>query len=152
MTLGFRQSLSLEDKEIYIRSGMIHILAISGLHVGMVYSLIHLGLTVLDTSFTNRHFVAPCIALIYVIATGAAPSAMRAWLMLTLWAVGRGLKLLVMPINTILVAASMLLMLNPFFVFQSGFQFSFVVVLSLITGWDSDQKRLCRVRRTWYPD
>ena len=153
MTLGFRQSLSPDDKEIYIRSGMIHILAISGLHVGILYSLIHLSLSLMRVPFTLRHFIAPGITFIYVVATGAPPSAMRAGLMLTLWAVGRGLRLPVMSVNTILVTALLLLVYNPFHMFQSGFQFSFVVVLSLVMGWNTGKKLISYLneKRFWTP-
>lgn len=71
--------------------------------------------------FSSRYFAAPVILLIYVFATGAAPSAMRAWLMLTVWAVGRGLKLPVMTTNTVMFAALLLLLWNPFCIFHSGF-------------------------------
>ena len=136
MTLGFRQSLSPEDKQIYLRSGMIHILAISGLHVGVLFSLILFIFALSRVPFTLRYLFAPFVLLLYVIAAGGSPSAARAWLMLTLWSVGRGLKLPVVSMNAILAAALFLLIYKPFYIFQSGFQFSFIVVLSLVGGWN----------------
>ena len=153
MTLGFRQNLSSEDREIYLRSGTIHVLAISGLHVGVLFTLILFVLAVTGVPFTIRYLIAPLLLLIYVVAAGGAPSAVRAWLMLSIWSIGRGLKLSVIPINTVLVAALILLVYRPFYLFQSGFQFSFIVVLCLVGGWDKGRKLvlILNEKQFWTP-
>ena len=130
MTMGFRKSLEPREREIFLKTGMIHILAISGLHIGILYAILMTTLNVLRIPFSIRHYLGPLILLIYILGTGAAPSALRAWIMLSLWSVGRGMKLPVVPLNTVAVAAFVLLLYNPFYIFQSGFQFSFIIVIS----------------------
>lgn len=139
MTLGFRQGLTAEDRAVYLRSGMIHLFAISGLHVGILFSVLMMVLLVVRVPFAMRYLLGPWLLLIYVIATGGAPSAVRAWLMITIWSLGKGLKLPAVSINAVLTAAFILLLVNPFYLFQGGFQFSFVIVLSLIWGWRQAQ-------------
>lgn len=135
MTLGFCQSFDTDARDLYLRSGMIHLFAISGMNVGMLYVMLMTALGLARVPFTLRHHLAPWLLLLYALATGAAPSAMRAWLMLAIWSHGRGLRLPAPPVNAVLTAALLLLAWNPSYLFQSGFQFSFVIVLSLLLGW-----------------
>jgi ComEC/Rec2-related protein len=153
MTVGMRHGLDPDTRTTYIRSGMIHLFAISGLHVGIIYAIL-LGLAALfRIPFSTRYLALPVLLIVYVAATGAAPSAMRAWLMLTVWSVGRGLKRPVVATNTILVAALALLMWNPYAIFHSGFQFSFVIVLCLVWGWQRGRVLLAMLeeKRRWVP-
>lgn len=135
MTLGFRQGLESSRRELYLQSGMVHLFAVSGLHVGILFLLIMGSMTALRVPFRARHFLGPLVLLLYVLAAGAAPSAMRAWLMLSVWSMGRALKAPTVPVNAVLAAALALLLYNPLGLFQLGFQFSFIVVLALIWGW-----------------
>ncbi len=135
MTLGLRAGMTPEDRRLYLRCGELHLFAISGLHVGIAFSLVMLLLAVCRTPYRWRFFIAPAALLVYVAATGAAPSALRAWLMLTIWAVGRGFRLPVKPVNTVLATGIILLLLNPLQIFQTGFQYSFILVLALLVGW-----------------
>ncbi len=139
MTLGYRQGMDQADRDAYLRSGTIHLFAISGLHVGILYALILCMLQLTRVPFTWRYAVAPLILLLYVLATGAAAPAMRAWLMVTVWSTGRARRWPVVPTNTVLIAALLLLLINPFSLLQVGFQFSFVIVLCLIWGWQQAQ-------------
>lgn len=153
MTLGFRQSITPDDRDVYLRSGMLHLFAISGLHVGILFSLLILVLLLCRVPFSTRYFIAPALLLVYVVATGGAPSAVRAWLMLTVWSVGRGLKLPMVTTNVVLFAATALLILNPFYIYHSGYQFSFIIVLALIWGWRRGQFLVNYLleKRIWVP-
>jgi ComEC/Rec2-related protein len=153
MTLGFRQNIDSQARRTYMRSGMLHLFAISGLHVGVAFALLLPLLTLVRVPFRARHYAAPALLLIYVIATGAAPSAMRAWMMLGIWSVGRGMRWPVSAVNATLAAALVLLVYNPFYLCQSGFQFSFAVVLALVRGWQAGHLVLTSLqeRRHWVP-
>lgn len=153
MTLGFRQALDPDQRHKYVRSGMIHLFAISGLHVGILFTLVIGVLTVAGVPFSLRYWSAPVCLLIYVLATGAAPSAIRAWLMLTIWSGARALNRPSIGINTVAAAALLLLVVNPFYVFQPGFQFSFLVVTALVLGWrrGSELIEMLGEKRLWRP-
>ncbi len=139
MTCGFRQGMTPEDRNLYLRSGMLHLFAISGLHVGILFTILMLLLSLLRVPFSIKYFLAPVLLFLYVIATGAAPSAIRAWVMLTAWSAGRGLKFPMVTTNFVLFAAVAMLVLNPFHLYHSGYQFSFIIVLALIWGWRRGQ-------------
>jgi ComEC/Rec2-related protein len=153
MAFGFYQGLDPAERERYLRSGMIHLFSVSGLHVALLFCLLMVVGVLLRVPFGLRHFLAPALLLVYVVGTGAAPAAIRAWLMLTVWAVGRGLRLPTIAANSVLAAALLLLLGNPLLGFQSGFQFSFVIVLALVLGWHQAAALLhyLHERRLWVP-
>lgn len=153
MTFGFRQGLAPETRDRYVRSGMVHLFAISGLHVGICFLLLMGVLSWCGAPFSWRHYAAPTLLLLYVVATGAAPSAMRAWIMLSIWSVGRGLRRPVVASNAVLAAGLFLVLWNPLVLFQAGFQFSFAIVFALVWGWQGGT-RLCGwlwERERWVP-
>ncbi|MCF7853245.1 MAG: competence protein ComEC family protein [Candidatus Pacebacteria bacterium] len=136
MTLGFREGLDRETRQRFIRSGAVHVFAISGLHVGIVSVAL---LTVLKCSrvpYRWRYVLLPVVLALYVMATGGAPSALRAWIMIAVWSFAKALLRPVTPVNAIGLAALLLLTINPLNVFRPGFQFSFIIVSVLVLGWD----------------
>lgn len=153
MTLGFRQGMDPKTKESYIDSGMIHLFAISGLHVGILFGLLLLVLAAVRCPFRWRYWLAPVLLFAYVCACGAPASAVRAWAMLTIWSLGRARDRPVTAVNSLFAAALMILLWSPFQLFQSGFQFSFCVVLCLIRGWNAGEVfvRSCGVRNALIP-
>ncbi|MFT5130266.1 MAG: ComEC/Rec2-related protein, partial [Rhodothermales bacterium] len=153
MTLGYRQGMDRDARNDYLRSGMIHLFAISGLHVGILFTLLVPLLTLCRIPFRVRYIVAPLLLLVYVLACGAAPSAVRAWLMLTVWSIARAARRPSTPVNATLVAACILILLHPYNLFRSGFQFSFAVVLCLIRGWQFASVLISAMneRESWVP-
>lgn len=153
MILGFRHQLDRATRDIYVRSGTVHVLAISGLNIAILYTLLLPSLSALRLPLYGQYFLSPVLLLIYVVAAGAPPSAVRAWIMLTVWSVGKGLRLPVVPVNSVLFAALLLLVVNPYYIFDSGFQFSFAVVLCLVEGWRKGHLLVSYLgeKRLWIP-
>jgi len=153
MTLGDRQALDPATRRRFLRSGTIHVFAVSGLHVGIVASILLLAARLFRVPFRARWLALPGLLGVYVLMTGAAPSAVRAWLMLSLWSVSRALFRATVPINTVAVAAILLLLINPLHLAQSGFQFSFLIVTVLVLGWHGVSKIATAVdeKRFWVP-
>jgi ComEC/Rec2-related protein len=153
MTLGYRQGMRRDARNDYLRSGMIHLFAISGLHVGILYTLLLPMLALCRLPFRARYALAPLLLAVYVIACGAAPSAVRAWLMISVWSLARAFCRTSTPVNATLVAACVLIMFNPYNLFRSGFQFSFAVVLCLIRGWQFSHVVISAMneRQAWIP-
>ncbi len=136
LTFGIKSNFDKNIRTNYLRSGMMHLFAISGLHVGILFSIIFGILSLFGLPYQKKYLISPLLLLIYVFMTGSAPSAVRAWLMLAVWSAGKGFKLPAVTLNTLLASALILLIYNPLYVFHSGFQFSYVLVFSLVIGWN----------------
>jgi ComEC/Rec2-related protein len=141
LLFGCRQGLDARDRQSYQASGTIHIFAISGLHVGIVASILLLCLRGLP--FRPRHLLVPLVLLGYVLSTGFQPAAVRALLMLSLWLIQRALLRPTSPLNAVFLAAVLILVFQPLACLGAGFQFSFTVAGFLVLAW--------RTGRAW-PD
>ena len=132
MCLGFKNALSYHEKQSYKNSGIMHIFAVSGLHIGILFSILILFTKCLLIPTKLRYVIVPFILLIYVIIIGCPASAMRAWLMLSVWSLS---YLFLRPssgINNICIAAFIILVFNPLSYLQGGFQYSFLIVTLLV--------------------
>ena len=135
---GCRQGINKNLKQIFIRSGTIHILAISGLHVGIL-ALILLML-VRWLPITPRYVIIPLFLFVYIFLTGFQPSGLRAFIMISIICFHKAFFFSIRPINTIALAAVIVLFFNPFSIMNIGFQFSFIVTGFLILSWDKINK------------
>ncbi|NGO38581.1 DUF4131 domain-containing protein [Limisphaera ngatamarikiensis] len=141
MTLGWRTALTDEAAEVFMRSGTMHVFAISGLHIGLLSGLL---VVLLQVSGLRRP-VCACVVVpliwFYVAATGWQPSAVRAALMMSVVAGGWLLNRPVDLLNSLGWAALLILVWDPRQLFHAGFQLSFAVVGSLalwmprVEGW-----------------
>jgi len=125
LILGLRTGMTEEMKSDYVKAGAIHVMAVSGLHVGIVYAIV-------DKLFgfvTIRWRKLAIIPLIWGFGylTGSAASVKRAAGMFTWYSFGES-----HPINTIVGTAFILLIFNPYLLFDLGFQLSFSAVLGIL--------------------
>lgn len=134
-TVGFRYALEPETVDTFLRSGTVHVFAISGLHTGIVAGILSLFLLILRVPFRARALLLPLLLGGYVFITGCAPSALRAWLMISIYCLGRAFYRPVLPLQAVALAALILLVWNPLNLLRTGFQFSFVIVGFLLVGW-----------------
>lgn len=133
--LGDRSALSDELRERYRSAGLAHILALSGLHVGILLAIVCAIMTPLR--LTKRHkyiFEAVTIALIWLYAgfTGWNSPVVRASLMATMILAGRLCGRRYSAINAIALAAICILAYRPLALFEAGFQLSFAAVFSIV--------------------
>ncbi len=137
MILGERKLLSEELYEAYTDTGAVHVLAVSGLHVGILASFILLLFKLVPTRSTTMKLVqtAVIISTIWAFAflTGLAAAVTRAALMFTLYFLGKGLMRKANSINILASAALIMLIYDPHYLFQAGFQFSFLALLGILT-------------------
>lgn len=131
---GSRQGIDQVSKKHFLLGGMIHIFAVSGIHVGMIASIVFFILRPLP--FRIRHFALVPIIFLYVMTTGFQPSATRAGLMISLWSVMRAFFVPAAALNSIFIAGLLILVFNPLSLFDVGFQFSFIIVIFLILSWN----------------
>lgn len=137
---GFMQGLLIGDqqrlpKELYDQFsdiGMTHVLAISGLHVSVFIAGCFWLLKLLRLTREKIYAVSFALVPMYVLGTGASPSAVRAGLMALLGLVALRLGRWKDTLRFMLLAAIVMLMVNPYFLYNISFQLSFVVTFGLI--------------------
>ena len=151
LLFGCRQGLDYADKVNYVKSGTIHIFTVSGLHVGILAFLLFYFFRWVP--FRCRHLLVPGLLFLYVFSTGMHPPALRAWLMITIWCVCRASLLYIPALNIVFLTAAVLLVKNPFYLNDMGFQFSFTVVSFLIVSsrGSREWEQLLRERLAWIP-
>lgn len=136
LILGNKEELSVELKEAYAESGAIHILAVSGLHVGIISGLFLFLLNCL--SFKEKQWkwikFGLIIIVIWIFAglTGMSASVQRAALMFSALHLGLVIEREVNIYNSLAIAAFLILLWNPYTLFNIGFQFSFLAVLGIV--------------------
>ena len=135
LTLGHKDELTSEIKESFSGSGAMHLLAVSGLHVGVIFMVFNVMLGFLDR--TRKTKILKTILIIiflwqYAFIVGLPPSAVRASIMLSLGSFAIILKRKSQTYNTIFATAFFMLLYNPYYIFDIGFQLSYVAVLSIV--------------------
>ena len=135
LTLGYKKAMSRETKRRFSLAGVSHILAVSGFHVAVIC-----GFLSFFCSFMPRWGIGRWVRYIilvgslwgFVFITGLAPSAVRAALMLSLYLTGRALRRVTDGYNTLAAAAFCMLAYNPYYLFDVGFQLSYLAVFFIL--------------------
>ncbi len=135
LLLGYREYLDPELRREFAGAGAMHILCVSGLHVGILYFVLLNAMMFLKRVRGGEQVrVILIIAFIWIYAaiTGLSPSVLRASLMFSLFALGRltGRRTVVM--NTLAASAFILVTLNPNIVRYIGFQLSYLAVAGIV--------------------
>jgi len=132
LALGRRDLVAQERRDRWRRSGLAHLLAVSGLHVGLVGGAIWLLLALSGVRPTVVR-IAVLVALpAYALLAGAAPSAMRAALMAAIYVGARLLGRAVLPMAAVLLAVTILLAAQPSLIADAGFQLTVVITAALV--------------------
>jgi len=145
LTLGYRDELSEEVRESFREAGIIHILAISGLHVGIIYIFL-----VWTFGFLGRYRLVPLVLSLVAFAflTGLMPSVVRASIMLVLVELARVMDRKTVGLNILFVTMLIIAFLFPWQVFSIGFWFSALAVLGILAMW-IPMSRLFHVEPSW---
>ena len=132
MLFGDKDRLDHEIKDSYSISGMSHILAISGLHIGFVVALLY---KLLSLIIKNKHWltlvISSSVILLYLYLCNFAVSAVRAVIMTTIIYYAKARGKMYDPLCGLSGAGILILLLNPLDLFNIGFQLSFSVVFAL---------------------
>lgn len=130
--LGERRNLPQEINSLFIQTGTVHILAISGFNVGIVIFIILILLKILRLNRKLRLGLTMFFIVIYAIITGCQPSVIRASIMAMVLLLGILLEREVEVYSSLALAALIILMFNPQALFDVGFQLSFISVISIV--------------------
>ncbi|MBP5277021.1 MAG: ComEC/Rec2 family competence protein [Prevotella sp.] len=139
ITLGDKSLLNKEIRKQFSTSGSSHVLALSGLHTGIVFALFCLFFRILFCFVSNYLlrqslivvFTLPAIWF-FAILTGASPSVIRATVMLTVFSLARLLSRDGISLNVLSFTAILMLLTNPLNLYDIGFQLSFFAVFAII--------------------
>jgi competence protein ComEC len=136
LLIGNKTNIDQNVYKAYADTGAIHVLSVSGLHVAIFISLfVFLFDKIKQNTNTFLLIKVLCLLIIvwfYVILTGMSPSVLRAGIMVSMYLIGKNLFKGVNSYNIISLAALLMLVYNPFFLFQTSFQFSYISLLSIL--------------------
>lgn len=130
--IGDRSEIPFETKEAFINSGVMHILAVSGLHVGMIILIVISLLTALRIPEKTKIITTCFILIFFVFLTGQSPSVVRASVMGVILLSSLLLERKIDIFNSLAVAAIILLFFDAKQLFHPGFQLSFAAVISIV--------------------
>jgi competence protein ComEC len=148
MLLGSRAELSEDQRALFMNSGTMHLFAISGLHIAVIWAVLAGLLAAARLPRAAAIAVGLPALLLYVQITGGAPSAMRSWLMIAFVLAARALRWTRNPLAGIAASALVVLWWEPWQLFQLGFQMSYAVVAALLLlGLPLEE----RLQRRWKP-
>lgn len=135
LTLGYRDELTRETQSYFISTGAMHVLSVSGLHVGMIFLFLNGLLSFLKRSNTGSilYFSVMIVCLWgYALLTGFSPPVQRAVIMFSFILIGNSLNRPASVYNSIAASAFFLLFFDPDLFFDVGFQLSYVAVISIV--------------------
>jgi len=138
--VGYDTLMDEETEESYMNAGAMHILCVSGLHVGVIFILMTMLLKfMLKTKITRFFRILLLLISIwaYALLTGMAPSVQRASIMFSFFVIGQGLSRPKDSYNTLAASAFVMLAINPNLLFHVGFQLSYAAVLGIISVYPS---------------
>ena len=148
MMLGSKAELSEEQRELFMHSGTMHLFAISGLHIAVIWGTLAALLAALRVPRRVGIWAGLVALLLYVEITGGAPSALRAWWMIALVLVAEAMRWTRNPLAGIAASALVVLWWEPWQLFGASFQLSYGVVASLLLyGLVLDE----RLQKRWRP-
>ena len=153
LTIGHKAELSEDLRERFSVAGISHVLALSGLHIGIIWMLMGFLMRPLERTPWGRWLkwgVSTAMLWCFAFVAGLEASVVRAVVMCMLMELGRVSGGKALSLNTWGVAGFLMLLYNPSYLFDVGFQLSFVAVLSilmfypLISRWVQSEHRICR--------
>ena len=151
MAVGDRRSMTPELREAYSRAGASHVLAVSGLHVGIVFLLVNILLAWLPLVRHGQIIRAVAVIVpiwIYAAVCGFSPSVVRAAVMFSALQLSVATSSLYVSLNTLAATAFAMLVYRPDTLFDISFQLSFVAVVAILL-WGVPLMKALRTRRLW---
>jgi competence protein ComEC len=129
--LGDRRGLDRATRNWFVRSGTIHVLVVSGLHLGFIAGIVYLLFSLVFGKGFAAAALTSAVLLVFALATGGRPPVVRAWLLVTfaMFALPAGRTRVLL--NSLALAFAVLLLVNPSWLHDPGFQLSFAAVAGI---------------------
>jgi competence protein ComEC len=135
LILGQRKGISKDLLQSYTNAGAIHILAVSGLHIGILVLLLNLlfkPFELLKHGKTIKIILIVLFLWLYAVIAGLSPSIIRAVTMFTALSIGMYSNKKTPTIHSLIISIFILLLINPYYLFSVGFQLSYLAVFSIV--------------------
>ena len=137
LILGYREALSQDIRDAYGDTGAIHVLAVSGLHVGIVTLILNFLLNLIPIKTRRfKKIIQPTIIIaslwLFAFLTGASPSVLRAATMFSFVTIGFTINRPSSIYNTLAISAFLILLFKPYLIKSVGFQLSYLAVLGIV--------------------
>ena len=135
LTLGDKKDLDQDLRQAYSSSGATHILAVSGLHVGIIFAILSLLFSFLERKQHGKLFKnVLCIFCLwcYAALVGFSPSVTRATVMFSFVLAGQMMRRHISIYNSLAASAFFICLFRPFDLFDAGFQLSYCAVISIV--------------------
>lgn len=154
LLLGYKADLGEEVKSSFSSAGVSHILALSGLHVGVIWGILHFLFLLFGKSKPIRILTAATTILslwVFAFVTGLLPSVVRAVIMCCMMEVLYVMNRRKLSLNTLCAAAFFMLIYHPFYLFDVSFQLSFMAMLSIMLLYIPIYNKLLKItsRLSW---
>lgn len=135
LLLGQKQELDRDTKKAFSEAGVMHVLAVSGLHVGILVGVLLLLIKPLKLKKGAKRIYLIGVLMviwIYAVLTGMAPSVMRASVMFSLLTLGQLRERRPSIFNILAFSAILMLVFDPDVIFEVGFQLSYLAVAGIV--------------------
>lgn len=136
LILGYKVLLNDNLKEAYSQTGAMHVLAVSGLHVGLIAFILNFLIGLFPTRTLSSKIIGFLVQVLglfaFALLTGASPSVLRAATMFGLLIGGKTFARSASTYNILAASAFILLLINPYYIMQVGFQLSYLAVIGIV--------------------
>lgn len=134
LTVGYKDLLSAKIRRAFSQTGAMHVLAVSGLHVGIIYLILNFFLSffIKKKGLWIKTILILSVLWCYALITGFSPSVLRASIMFSFIVIGNNLNRPRNIYNTLAASAFLLLVFNPYNLMELGFWLSYLAVLGII--------------------
>ncbi len=150
LILGDKSDLDQEIVRVFSNTGSMHVLAVSGMHIGMFLLLFNAIFSMFPKWFSKRSALLWSIALIWIYGalSGASPSVMRAVIMFSILAFGQLFYRQQHSVNSLFLSAIVLFFIDPYVLFDIGFQLTYAAMFGLIFLYP-EISPLVRIKNKW---
>ena len=130
--LGDKGSVDNEIIEIYQSNGISHLFAISGMHISVLIGILFMLLKNITYNKRVKYLYACIFLMFYLFLTNYSPSILRASIMFILNAINECYNFKIKKIDIVLFTLDIILIINPYIVFQISFQYSYIISLFIV--------------------
>jgi competence protein ComEC len=148
LVLGDRSNISNEIKENFVKAGVSHIIAVSGLNVAYVILIINGLLLLLPIKRTYKTFIIILFLIFYMNLTGNVPSIVRATIMAVVFLLSQLIERKPISYNIIAFSAVIILVVDPAQLFDAGFILSYGAILSIVIFYKPLNGMMLKLK--WY--
>ncbi len=134
LLIGYTNDLDKDVAQAYTNTGVVHIIALSGMHLGLLYLILLWvcnAIPIVKRSKVSKLFIILSCIWLFAFLTGASASVFRSAIVFTCIAIGNAFDKKSSIYNSLAASAFILLCYNPYFLWDIGFQLSYLAVLSI---------------------